>query len=151
MWLGPQPHHSFSPDAARTVLTVWTYFGPVFYNNNPQETFLSGPVVAPQESFTLQSSVKANRLEETSTMRTIAVMNQKGGCGKTITSINLSAFLALQRRTLLVDLDPQAHATLGLTSNAVQPSRTMYDALVPETRQHVALSDITLRISENLD
>jgi chromosome partitioning protein len=131
---------------------VWTYFGHVFYNNNLQETFLSGPVVAPQESFTLQSSVKANRLEETSTMRSIAVMNQKGGCGKTITSINLSAFLALQRRTLLVDLDPQAHATLGLTSNAVQPSRTMYDVLVPEAgRQHVALSDITLRISENLD
>src|SRR6266511_5721761 len=59
-------------------------------------------------------------------MRTIAVVNQKGGCGKTITSINLSAFLALAgRRVLLVDLDPQGHSTLGLAVTA--PTRTMYD------------------------
>ena len=61
-------------------------------------------------------------------MRTIAVVNQKGGCGKTITAINLSAFLAReQRRVLLVDMDPQGHATLGLLGNAVPPSRTMYE------------------------
>ncbi len=48
-------------------------------------------------------------------MRTIAVVNQKGGCGKTTTAINLAAFLALEgRRTLVVDMDPQGHATLGL-------------------------------------
>ena len=59
-------------------------------------------------------------------MRTIAVVNQKGGCGKTITAINLSAFLAMAgRRTLLVDLDPQGHSTLGLAVTA--PTRTMYD------------------------
>ena len=45
----------------------------------------------------------------------IAVINQKGGCGKTTTSINLSAALAeMGYRVLLVDMDPQAHATLGL-------------------------------------
>lgn len=45
----------------------------------------------------------------------IAVLNQKGGCGKTTTTINLSACLAeMGYRVLLVDLDPQAHATLGL-------------------------------------
>ncbi len=45
----------------------------------------------------------------------IAVINQKGGCGKTTTSINLSATLAeMGYQVLLVDLDPQAHATLGL-------------------------------------
>jgi chromosome partitioning protein len=48
-------------------------------------------------------------------MRVIAIVNQKGGCGKTTAAINLSACLARQeRRVLLIDLDPQAHATWGL-------------------------------------
>lgn len=48
-------------------------------------------------------------------MRTIAIVNQKGGCGKTTTAINLGAALGrLGRRTLLVDLDPQSHCAAGL-------------------------------------
>ena len=48
-------------------------------------------------------------------MRILAVINQKGGCGKTTTSINLSAVLAQAgQRTLLVDLDPQSHCAAGL-------------------------------------
>jgi len=64
-------------------------------------------------------------------MRTIAVVNQKGGCGKTTTTINLAAFLAREgRRTLVVDMDPQGHATLGLQPDGEHPSMTMYDVMV---------------------
>src|SRR5690606_32432944 len=48
-------------------------------------------------------------------MQVIAFANQKGGCGKTTAAIQLAGALAARgRRVLLVDLDPQAHATLGL-------------------------------------
>jgi chromosome partitioning protein len=81
-------------------------------------------------------------------MRTIAVVNQKGGCGKTITAINLSAFLArAQRRVLLVDMDPQGHATLGLLTDSVWPTRTMYEVFSAESgRQHTCLREITRNV-----
>ncbi len=67
-------------------------------------------------------------------MRSIAVLNQKGGCGKTITAINVSAFLAdHKKRVLLVDMDPQGHATLGLQTDAVPPGKTISDVLLPES------------------
>lgn len=86
-------------------------------------------------------------------MRTIAVVNQKGGCGKTITSINLAGFLATaQRRVLLVDMDPQGHATLGLLTDSVQPSRTMYEVFGGDAGgQQACLRDITRSVRENLD
>jgi chromosome partitioning protein len=51
-------------------------------------------------------------------MRTIAIANQKGGCGKTTSSVNIAAAFAYHgKRTLIMDLDPQGHSTLGLGHN----------------------------------
>ncbi len=84
-------------------------------------------------------------------MRVIAIANQKGGCGKTTTSINFAACLAhLQKKTLLLDLDPQGHSTCGLGIKSRDFPSSLYDLLTPLKNSRPDFTKIICEINSYL-
>src|SRR6516164_4872888 len=80
-------------------------------------------------------------------MRRIAIINQKGGVGKTTTAVNLAAALAeCGRRVCVIDLDPQAHATTHLGVEPDGKASSMYDVLVNSR----AIAEVRRPVGENL-
>ncbi|SIN75973.1 chromosome partitioning protein [Singulisphaera sp. GP187] len=80
-------------------------------------------------------------------MRRIAVLNQKGGVGKTTSTVNLAAALAAEgHRTLVLDLDPQAHATLHLGLLPGRSGPSLYDVLT----QGMPLEEVRREVAPNL-
>ncbi len=79
----------------------------------------------------IDEEIAVKKARGNGTCRTIAICNQKGGVGKTVTAINLSARLAAGGfRTLLIDLDPQGHSGLGLGLDIDRLEHSVYDVLV---------------------
>jgi chromosome partitioning protein len=84
---------------------------------------------------------------EPSIMRAIAVMNQKGGVGKTTSSVNLAASLAREgRKVCVIDLDPQGHSSFHLGIEAGPGMTTVYDVFSQQT----TMDDARQLVAENL-
>jgi len=80
-------------------------------------------------------------------MRSIAIMNQKGGVGKTTSTVNISAALAAAgKRVCVVDLDSQAHTTLHLGVNLGCDAKSLYDVLTDKCK----IADVRRAVGENL-
>jgi chromosome partitioning protein len=84
-------------------------------------------------------------------MRVIAIVNQKGGCGKTTTAVNLAGALAADgHRVLVVDLDPQAHATLALGVDPERLDENLYEVFAdPDGAGR--LPGLCVAVSETID
>jgi chromosome partitioning protein len=84
-------------------------------------------------------------------MKTLAVVNQKGGCGKTSIAVNVAACIAAGgEKVLLIDMDPQGHASIALGTNGDQCEPTLYNSLTDEEDNICSLSSTVIEIGENL-
>jgi chromosome partitioning protein len=84
-------------------------------------------------------------------MRVVSIVNQKGGCGKTTTAVNLAAVLARGgARVLLVDMDPQSHCAAGLGVPEQTLERTVADAMLFDHAQLPRAADFVWEVSHGL-
>lgn len=97
----------------------------------------------------LDSSLAVDALQNR--MRTLAIVNQKGGCGKTTTAINLAAVIARRgRRTLLVDMDPQSHCAAGLGVPEQRIERGIAEVLLSNLDRPIDGADFLWEVSRGL-
>jgi len=76
-------------------------------------------------------------------MRIISVVNQKGGCGKTVTAVNLSDCLALHhKKVLLIDLDPQSNATFAMGLHEKDFDKSVYDVFLDESSIRSVIKEV---------
>lgn len=102
---------------------MFKYFGTLFKTNDQQ---------SPRNNDAIgESIIPALPINKKTTTAIIAIANQKGGCGKTTTTINLSAALAkMGHKTLIIDLDAQSQSSLGIGINADDQKYSLYDVMV---------------------
>ena len=120
---------------------MFEYFESLFNKNNEDR-----PERAHAEMMGMPPSLRINRESKTSI---IAIANQKGGCGKTTTCINLSAALANKGlKVLIIDLDAQSQASLGIGINADDLKYSIYDVMVNNLELELAIVPTDI---QNLD
>ena len=85
-------------------------------------------------------------------MNRIAIANQKGGCAKTTTTINLAGAIAsLGKKVLVIDLDPQAHATFGLGIRNQPTDKSIYNVLTDNDEKRRPLTECIVNAAQNID